>query len=251
MPFTFSHPAAVLPLMALPKHWRSATGLIIGSMAPDFEKFLRMSAHDPYSHTWRSIFYFNLPLGILLALAFHLLLRDALILHLPQFLRERFAGFMGLDWLGYLRKNYFTFLVSLLIGIVSHLAWDSFTHVEGRGVQLFPLLKAHVLEGPFRTRLYSLLQKLTSVVGAAAMVVYIWRLPTTKLAPPKTSLRLFWGLVLLLSLVVIGVRSVVGRGIELHNIYLLSIVLISAGLTSLLLAPMLLPALTRLLTRPK
>ncbi|NVO86556.1 DUF4184 family protein [Hymenobacter sp. P5252] len=192
-----------------------------------------------------------MPLGILLALAFHLLLRDALILHLPRFLRERFAGFRGLDWLGYLRKNYLVSLISLLIVIVSHLAWESFTHVEGRGVQLFPQLKAHLLEGPFQTRLYALLQKLTSVVGAAAMVVYIWRLPTTRLAPPKTSLRLFWGLVLLLSLLIIGVRLVVGRGVEFHNSYLLSIVLISAGLTSLLLAPVLLPAWTMLLARPK
>ena len=41
MPFTFSHPAAVLPLRLLPRHWFSLTGLVIGSMVPDFEYFLR------------------------------------------------------------------------------------------------------------------------------------------------------------------------------------------------------------------
>ncbi|WP_113654854.1 DUF4184 family protein, partial [Pedobacter namyangjuensis] len=30
MPFTFSHPAIVLPLTYLPKKWFSLTGLVIG-----------------------------------------------------------------------------------------------------------------------------------------------------------------------------------------------------------------------------
>jgi hypothetical protein len=42
MPFTFAHPAIVLPLKHLPKRWYSLTGLIIGSMTPDFEYFIRM-----------------------------------------------------------------------------------------------------------------------------------------------------------------------------------------------------------------
>ncbi|WP_262496247.1 DUF4184 family protein [Flavobacterium piscis] len=39
MPFTFSHPAIILPLKYLPKNWISLTGLIIGSLTPDFEYF--------------------------------------------------------------------------------------------------------------------------------------------------------------------------------------------------------------------
>jgi len=42
MPFTFSHPAIVLPLATLRRQWISATGLIIGSITPDFEYFIRM-----------------------------------------------------------------------------------------------------------------------------------------------------------------------------------------------------------------
>lgn len=40
MPFTFSHPAIILPLSYLPKKWFSLTGLIIGSLIPDFEYLL-------------------------------------------------------------------------------------------------------------------------------------------------------------------------------------------------------------------
>ncbi|WP_240482010.1 DUF4184 family protein [Flavobacterium psychrophilum] len=39
MPFTFSHPAIILPLRYLPRQWFSLTGLIIGSLTPDFEYF--------------------------------------------------------------------------------------------------------------------------------------------------------------------------------------------------------------------
>lgn len=42
MSFTFSHPAIVSPLNYFPNKWFSLTGLVIGSLTPDFEYFLRM-----------------------------------------------------------------------------------------------------------------------------------------------------------------------------------------------------------------
>lgn len=51
MPFTFSHPSIVLPLTYLPKKWISLTGIVIGSLTPDFEYFLRMKIQSTYSHT--------------------------------------------------------------------------------------------------------------------------------------------------------------------------------------------------------
>ncbi|WP_220463965.1 DUF4184 family protein [Adhaeribacter radiodurans] len=43
MPFTFSHPAIVLPLTLLLRKWYSLTGLVIGSLTPDFEYFYQFS----------------------------------------------------------------------------------------------------------------------------------------------------------------------------------------------------------------
>jgi hypothetical protein len=51
MPFTFSHPAIILPLKYFKKKWFSLTGLVIGSMTPDFEYFVRMRIQSNYSHT--------------------------------------------------------------------------------------------------------------------------------------------------------------------------------------------------------
>ena len=57
MPFTFSHPALILPLKYFPNKWFSLTGLVIGSLTPDFEYFLRMRIKSVYSHTLEGIFW--------------------------------------------------------------------------------------------------------------------------------------------------------------------------------------------------
>ncbi|TGE04598.1 DUF4184 family protein [Hymenobacter fodinae] len=242
MPFTFSHPAVVIPLLALPKKWRSATGLIIGSMTPDFEKFIRMSEFDPCSHTWRSIFYFNLPLGLVLSFAFHIIVRNALIIHLPQFLRERFSRFLHFDWKLYFQQHYGVVLLSLLIGTVSHLVWDSFTHPEGRGVRYFPFLLQQAFGGAFKMKFYSFLQKVGSVLGALALVVYSLQLRRQKLSIPKRDTAAFWLIFGAVTLGIILLRLLLQQSIRLENLYHLTIILMSGGLTSLILSPLLLHA---------
>jgi hypothetical protein len=240
MPFTFSHPALIMPLLALPKKWRSATGLIIGSMTPDFEKFIRMSEFDPNSHTWRSIFYFNLPLGLLLSFAFHTLVRDTLILHLPQALRQRFSQFVGFDWKAYCKKHYAIVLLSLLLGTVSHLVWDSFTHPEGRGVRYFPFLLQQAFGGALKMKLFSFFQKTGSVVGALVMVYYILHLRRNQQPAVESKQVPFWSVVSLVTLGVILLRLLLEESVRLENLYHLTIILISGGLTSLILSPVIL-----------
>ena len=53
MPFTFSHPAVILPATYLDKKYYCLSALIIGSMTPDFEYFIRMrdfSARENFTH---------------------------------------------------------------------------------------------------------------------------------------------------------------------------------------------------------
>ena len=49
MPFTPAHTALVLPFIQ--KRYLSATGLIAGSVAPDFEYFFKMSTNGVHGHT--------------------------------------------------------------------------------------------------------------------------------------------------------------------------------------------------------
>ena len=129
MPLTFAHPAAVLPFKYLPKKWYSWTGLIIGSMVPDFEAFIKMGGSKVFSHTWAGMFLYDLPVGVLLVLLFHFIVRDALIDQLPGFLFRRFYVLKGKARIGAVNR-YFVVIVSLLVGIATHLIWDRITHTD-------------------------------------------------------------------------------------------------------------------------
>ena len=237
MPFTFSHPAAAFPLLALPQRWRSATGLIIGSMTPDFEKFIRMSIHDPHSHTWQSIFYFNIPMGVLLAFVFHWLVRDAFIAHSPVFVRQRFGRFMAFEWGAYFKKHYAVFLFSLFLGIVSHLVWDSFTHKEGRGVRLMPFLNTKLTGSEDPLYLFEVMQMVSSAVGVALILYFILTLKKRPLAlrPSALGVFLYWAGIGVVALVVFMAKTQVGDGIRLHDLLDTVITSISCGLISLVL----------------
>ncbi len=119
MPFTFSHPAIILPLKKLPRKYISMTGLIVGSIAPDFEYFLRMKSK--YSHTISGILWYDLPMGILLAFIFHNLIKEALINNMPLFFQSRFLNLRDFNWNSYFKKNWYVVVVSIIIGICSHI----------------------------------------------------------------------------------------------------------------------------------
>ena len=100
MPFTFSHPALVIPVLRQRRRWPwlSATGLIMGSIAPDFEKLFRLKLASGYSHTVASIFYFSCPVGLALVFVFQGLVRPAAQRHLPAPLHRRLAGLPTFEW---------------------------------------------------------------------------------------------------------------------------------------------------------
>jgi hypothetical protein len=67
-------------------------------------------------------------------------------------------------------------VVSLLVGIVSHLAFDACTHRGGRVVQHVAWLRATVLDTPWYTvRVYDVLQAGSSIVMAAVLAWQYWR----------------------------------------------------------------------------
>jgi len=128
MPFTFAHPAILIPFKWVPKKWYSWAGLIVGSIVPDFEVFINLSGNKVMSHSWIGVYTYDLPLGLMLVLLFHYIVRNALVASLPPFLRSRFAIYTKIKNEHYFTKRYVAIFFSLLIGIYSHLIWDRFTH---------------------------------------------------------------------------------------------------------------------------
>jgi len=171
MPFTLSHAAAVLPL----KNSRlPLAALMIGSMSPDFAYFLpfetltRLSTHSP-----GGILFFCLPIGLAAWLLFVRVLERPTIELLPETWRDRFPrsdprfSLSALSLAG----------VAVIIGAVTHVVWDSFTHAITPVTLAFPVLHAEVfrLDG-HSIRMYFFLQCLSSVFGLLALAIWALRL---------------------------------------------------------------------------
>ncbi len=237
MPFTFSHPAIVLPITFLPQKWFSLTGLVIGSLTPDFEYFLRMKILSNYSHTINGVFWFDLPLGILLAFIFHNIVRDCLFDNLPAMLSSRLTKFKQFDWNTYFKKNWLVVLISIIIGAFSHLFWDAFTHEHGYFVQSIPALtnSIHLLGFTFPT--FKIIQHLSTLIGGVIIAFAFFQLIPEENFISKVN-KNYWIVFAALIFTIIVVRIFSGLNIKLFGELIVTI--ISAGLISLILTPMIL-----------
>lgn len=236
MPFTFSHPAIVLPLTYLPRHWYSITGLVIGSLTPDFEYFLRMNVQSIYSHTISGLFWFDLPLGILLAFIFHNLIRDSLFDNLPTPLKSRFTTFRSFDWNRHFKSSWFVVLISVVIGAASHLFWDSFTHDHGYFVQAIPALTNTLDLFGRQIPVFKLLQHISTFLGGLIIVFAILKLTPDKNVTRQLNSK-YWIVLTMLTLIIIAVRLLSGLDYKLYGHVIVTA--ISAGLISLTLTPIL------------
>jgi hypothetical protein len=236
MPFTFSHPALVLPLTRLSKRWVSATGLVAGSIIPDFEKFLKMNDGNTYSHTLPGIFWFDLPLAVLLSFVFHQVVRDPLIDNLPTFLRARCGPARSFNWVGHLGKHYPAVLFSLLLGIFSHLVWDYFTHRPAHAIPVKPPPYEGVSFSPYEAlKLYYLPNLLSSVGGILFVMYFILKLPAQKIRFGRyRRIQEYWFFVCIMVFAITLLR--IGLGPRLKHHFDFAIVIIAAGMAGLLMA---------------
>lgn len=179
LPFTLSHPAAVLPMLRPPF---VPAALVAGAVAPDAPYFLtalgmsESSPQDRYGPLLNAT-QSHSPAGLLISLPFALglvgayrMLREPITALLPPGLRvpgpEPTAGLSA--------KVRYTMwlLISAVIGIASHVAWDSFTHGDGLLVTHVAPLRASALSGLTVARL---LQYASTVLGLAAVGWHLWR----------------------------------------------------------------------------
>jgi len=207
MPFTFAHPALIIPLLRGRQRWPwlSATGLVAGSVAPDFEKFFRLKLASTHSHTIASLFYFSCPVGLGLALLFHGLVRQPLLRHLPAFLHHRLSRWAVVDWPAFGRRHPLGVLASIWIGAATHLLWDSFTHHNATLARFFPWLELVVVLPHYRVHTYAFLALLSSLGGGLAIGYAIWRLPAQPGRPARAATLLrYWSAVALLAAGLLG-----------------------------------------------
>ncbi|WP_340608398.1 DUF4184 family protein [Xenorhabdus bharatensis] len=169
MPWTFSHPAAVFPLKHLPGG-RSLhlPALITGSLSPDLFYSVGLYGIATTAHNSTGWFYTAFPLCLLIFLIVHLLSSSLSGLFPISFSPNKKSGY----------KDWIIFVLSLFLGALTHIIWDSFTHETGFFVEKNPLLQFRLFQSITNGQgvgVYKILQHLSSFLGLLYIVIIYWR----------------------------------------------------------------------------
>ncbi len=227
MPFTPSHAVVALPFVRTPL---VPAAIAIGAMTPDLPIFLRgVGLRYSITHTWSW-----LPLTVVVALGLLLIwrcvLRPVSRDLIPRPLAERLPGAWDAGARASARETFarhrpgaapgevsltsiLLLVLSLVLGVASHIAWDLFTHIDRWGLLAVPVLAERW--GPLAG--YKWMQYGSTVIGL--LIIAVWALrwlarrspePVSGRAP--ASVRVGWWVSLPVFLVVawIGGLAVFG-----------------------------------------
>ena len=166
MPFPLAHPAAVLPLRRYCPQPLSFAALVVGSLAPDFGYAFGETGVSDFSHTFLGGTAFGVVSGFLVLGLFYAL-RNRILELIPSSYEQEIRGELNLTTRSLLRV-----LVSLGIGVWTHLFLDSFTHSHGWWAEHVSLLRAPVFAvGARDVRVCHVLWYLCSFAGLVLLVV--------------------------------------------------------------------------------
>ncbi|XVQ14379.1 DUF4184 family protein [Spirillospora sp. CA-255316] len=165
MPFTLSHPAAVIPLA---RGRMVPSALVVGSMAPDVPYFFSMGEQRGSTHDPLGIVTIDIALGLALFAAFHVLWKRPLVALAPSWARRKLAGPAD----GFRRSMIVWVLPSLLVGSVTHVLWDAFTHRYHSFAEALPWLVTTSVAG---LELFRWLQYGSGVLGIVIIAWWLYR----------------------------------------------------------------------------
>lgn len=169
MPWTFAHPAAVLPFHRSGASRLPLPGLVIGSLAPDFGYYAGCFDLATRAHTPGGVLLICLPSAFLLVLLLQRF-RGVLIAPLPDPHRALLQR-LPMPTLRS-RANLAAMVVAILVGALTHVAWDAFTHARGAVVLASASLRAPLFVFAGRTfAAYNILQHASTLFGLLAMAV--------------------------------------------------------------------------------
>ncbi len=155
MPFTVSHVAAVLPFYKPLRRLGLLSAAAIGAMIPDLDLVLPTRLPREQTHGILALLTFCLPAGLAAWALFQVLIKPALIEVLPDRMYVRLiAEHPGIRLTSV--KAWFYAALAVLLGALTHILWDGFTHENGRGAHLLPV------------------QHGSSVLGMAAVLTAFW-----------------------------------------------------------------------------
>ncbi len=187
MPFTGSHVAAVLPVVGV---GLPVSALVVGSMSPDLPYYAPQGpwmaiAGGGATHSLAGVVLWAPLWGLAVLALWHGLVARPAVAAAPEALRRRLPAPATLrDRMGSPRLLGLTYL-ALVLGALTHVAWDAFTH-EGRwGAEHLAFLESPVTWLPFDRPGYAWAQEASTVLGLAVLAWWLAR--WWRRTPPATS----------------------------------------------------------------
>lgn len=169
MPWTFAHPAAAILVRRFGGAPLPLSGLVVGSLSPDFGYYVGAFSLATHAHTLRGTIEVCLP-GAFVLLLILLRLRRVLVAPLPQPHRRAIEGLPSPSF--WPASQAARMVAALWIGAMTHVAWDSFTHASGVMVSLLAPLREGIFEfSGRRFATYSLLQHAGTLLGIVVIGV--------------------------------------------------------------------------------
>ncbi|MFD5794697.1 DUF4184 family protein [Streptomyces diastatochromogenes] len=180
MPFTLSHAAAVLPAIRRDGAGRGRlvpSVLVAGSFAPDLTYYAASvlpggMEFGSVTHSFAGVIGVDVLISWALV-GLWLLVREPLVALLPRGRQGRPAALLrcGAPRARVRAVSVLWWYVSAVLGSLTHVVWDAFTHHDRWGSRLIPALGRSLAGMP----LYSWLQYGTSAVAAVVIAVFLVR----------------------------------------------------------------------------
>lgn len=142
MPFTFSHIGFILPIKKKWKSKFSITGLVFGSLAPDYDILFRLTnvRFHIFQYDIKTILFLIFPLALASAFAFHLFCRNIIIDNLPAVYRLQYRQHTSFNFTSFLKKHFLRVSLSIIFAILLHLFLDFMCHfLNAYQVKMFML----------------------------------------------------------------------------------------------------------------
>lgn len=175
MPFTLAHPAVILPLVRRPF---VASALVAGAVAPDLlyvgpiyllaTQEVNGNLTLTLTHEFTSAFWLDPLIALILLAVFNLIVRRPLAALAPPAVASRLPSSVRLSpavlaWT----------VVSAVLGALTHVLWDSFTHGDGYFVRQFPeVFRAEVTATWDVNRV---LQYVSTLGGCLILAIWLYR----------------------------------------------------------------------------
>ena len=174
MPFTVSHIAAVLPLNKRLAKYTALSPLVIGSMTPDVGYWTPFLVNQRMeTHSLIGLYLFCIPMGLTIYFLYHLLMAPVIVSFLPRNIQRHLNPNLFIGKLPPTPAH--VLLISLILGAITHIVWDFFTHQSGIPQYItwfeIPLM---TIDG-YDVKSYRVLQHLSSILGLGLLAYWILR----------------------------------------------------------------------------